>query len=59
MSADPIEAMLNSPKTIKAMQNLKVDKEDVLQMSREQLKAKLGNLKITKRELENKYEEYE
>lgn len=57
--SDPVEVLLNSPRSVKAMQNLGLRKEDLNALSREELKAKLGNMKISKHELESKWNEHE
>ena len=59
MSSDPVEVLLNSPRSIKAMQKLNLTKDDLRYMTREELKAKIGNMKITKNDLNSKWEAYE
>lgn len=44
--SDPVEVLLNSPRSIKAMQNLGFKKDDLNFMSKDEFKAKLGNMKI-------------
>lgn len=44
--SDPIEALLNSPRTINAMDKLSIDKEQLRYITKEELKAKIGNMKI-------------
>ena len=41
------------------MKNLGFSKEDLRYLSKEELKAKLGNMKISKAELNAKWEQYE
>ena len=50
--SDPIEALMNSPRSLKAMTSLGYSKEDVRYLSKEELKARLGNMKISKQELQ-------
>lgn len=57
--SDPVEVMLNSPRSMIAMKKLGLKSEDIQYINKEELKAKLGNMKITKHELEHKWEEYE
>lgn len=57
--ADPVEKLLNSPRSVKAMETLGFKKEDLAYIKKDELKAKLGNMKITKNELEQKWVEYE
>ena len=57
--SDPIEAMMNSPRTIKAMENLNYTMDDVKSVSKEQFKAKLGDMKISRQELDEHYKTYE
>ena len=57
--SDPVEILLNSPRSIKAMQQLGLTKDDLRYLTKEELKAKIGNMKIHKAELEKKWEEYE
>ena len=49
---DPVEAMLNSPRSSQAMHKLNLSKEDLRYLTKEELKAKIGNMKITKAQLE-------
>lgn len=56
---DPVEVLLNSPRSIKAIERLGFTKEDLRYFSKEELKAKLGNMKISKQELNDKWEDYE
>ncbi len=46
--SDPVEVLLNSPRSTKAMQRLGFQKDDLRYMSKEELKAKIGNMKISK-----------
>jgi hypothetical protein len=48
MSSDPVEVLLNSPRSVKAMQQLGFKKDDLLFISKDELKAKIGNMKISK-----------
>jgi hypothetical protein len=50
--SDPVEVLLNSPRSLKAMDKLGYKKDDLAYIKREELKAKLGNMKITKAELD-------
>jgi hypothetical protein len=59
MSSDPVEVLLNSPRSVKAMQQLGFKKDDLQFISKDELKAKIGNMKISKQDLENKWSEYE
>ena len=56
---DPVDVLLNSPRSLKAMDRLGYTREDMRYLSKEELKAKLGNLKISKQELNEKWEEFE
>ncbi len=49
--SDPVEVLLTSPRSTKAMQQLGFSKEDLRYLSKEELKAKLGDMKITKQAL--------
>jgi hypothetical protein len=57
--SDPVEVLLNSPRSVKAMQNLGLKKEDLNFMSKDEFKGKLGNMKISKQELDLKWNDYE
>lgn len=57
--SDPVEVLLTSPRSTKAMQQLGFSKEDLRYLSKEELKAKLGDMKITKQALNQKWEDYE
>jgi hypothetical protein len=57
--SDPVEILLNSPRSIRTMEKLGYNKEDLRYLSKEELKAKIGNMKIQKSELEQKWEAYE
>lgn len=46
--SDPVEVLLNSPRSKKAMEKLGFNKEDLRYFSKDELKAKIGNMKITK-----------
>lgn len=50
--SDPVEVLLNSPRSVKAMHNLGYKKEDLNFMSKDEFKATLGNMKISKQELD-------
>lgn len=54
--SDPIEVLLNSPRSVKAIEILGFSKEDLKYLTKEELKVKLGNMKISKQELEKKFE---
>ena len=41
------------------MKNLNFSKDDLRYYTKEELKAKIGNMKISKTELNNKWEDYE
>jgi hypothetical protein len=57
--SDPVEVLLNSPRSIKAMVRLNLSKDDLRYLSKEELKVKIGNMKISKTELNTKWDEYE
>jgi electron transfer flavoprotein alpha/beta subunit len=57
--SDPVEVLLNSPRSVKAMENLGFRKEDLNSLSKEELKAKLGNMKMSKADLEGRWTEHE
>jgi len=57
--SDPIEVLLNSPRSIKAMERLGFKKEDLAYINKEELKAKIGNMKISKSDLDRKWDDYE
>ena len=57
--SDPIEVLLNSPRSLRAMERLGVKLEDLAYINKEELKAKIGNMKISKAELDKKWEERE
>lgn len=57
--SDPVEVLLNSPRSVKAMENLGFRKEELNSLSKEELKAKLGNMKISKQDLESRWSEHE
>ena len=48
---DPIEVLMNSPRSIIAMEWLGFSWNDLKYTSKEELKAKIGNMKISKSEL--------
>jgi len=50
--SDSVEVLLNSPRSLKAIENLGITKKDLAYLKRDELKAKLGNMKITKNELD-------
>lgn len=56
---DPVEALLSTPRSLRALEALGYTKEQLTSIKREELKAKLGNLKISKAELDLKWEEHE
>ena len=57
--SDPVEVLLNSPRSLKAMSRLGYSKEELQFIKKDEYKAKLGNMKITKQELDKKWEEFE
>ena len=57
--SDPVEVLLNSPRSLKAMERLKLYKDDLRYLTKDELKAKLGNMKINKNDLNNKWDQYE
>ncbi len=57
--SDPVEVLLNSPRSLKAMQGLGFRKDDLSYIKKDELKAKLGNMKISKAELDLKWDEHE
>ncbi len=56
---DPVEVLLNSPRSLKAMDRLGYTKDELCYLSKDELKAKLGNMKISRQEINEKWEEYE
>jgi hypothetical protein len=46
--SDPVEVLLNSPRSLQAIEKLGYTKDDLRYLSKEELKAKLGNMRITK-----------
>ena len=46
--SDPVDVLLNSPRSIKAMERLGFSKQDLAYLKKEELKAKLGNMKMGK-----------
>lgn len=57
--SDPVEVLLNSPRSQQAMRKLGHSKEDLRYLSKDELKAKIGNMKISKQDLNKKWDEYE
>ena len=57
--SDPVEVLLKSPRSVKAMEKLGFNKEELRYMSKDELKAKIGNMKIAKDELNKKWDQYE
>ena len=57
--SDPVEILLNSPRSIQAIERLGYSKNDLCYLSKEELKAKLGDMKITKNVLNNEWDKYE
>ena len=49
--ADPVDVLFNSPRSKKACDNLGIRKEELTYVSKEDLKARLGKMKISKKEL--------
>lgn len=57
--SDPVEVLLNSPRSVKAMHQLGYKKEDLQFISKDELKAKIGNMKISKQDLDSKWSDHE
>lgn len=57
--SDPVEVLLNSPRSVKAMERLGFSKEELSFIKKDEYKAKLGNMKITRQDLDRKWEEHE
>jgi hypothetical protein len=57
--SDPVEVLLNSPRSVRAMERLGFTKDELSYLKKDELKAKIGNMKISKNELEQKWNEYE
>ena len=57
--SDPVEVLLNSPRSVKAMERLGLSKEDLKYLSKEELKVKIGNMKISKQQLNEEWDRYE
>jgi len=57
--SDPVEVLLNSPRSLKAMERLKLSKDDLRYLTKDELKAKLGNMKISRNDLSSKWDDYE
>ena len=53
--SDPVEVLLNSPRSVKALERLGFTKNELLFLKKDELKAKLGNMRISKQELELKW----
>jgi hypothetical protein len=49
--SDPTEVLFNSPRSKKACQNLAIKREELQFVSKEELKGRIGNMKISKQEL--------
>ncbi len=58
-NSDPIEALLSTPRSMRALESLGYTKQQLTSIKKEELKAKLGNMKISKAELDLKWEEHE
>jgi hypothetical protein len=58
-TGDPVEALLNSPRSLKAMEKLGIKKDEVQFVGREELKARLGNMKISKHDLDHQWQQHE
>jgi hypothetical protein len=56
---DPVDVLLNSPRSIKAMERLGYKKDDLAYISKDEFKAKTGNMKISRQDLEHKWNDYE
>ena len=54
--SDPVEVLLNSPRSLKAMEQLGLSKDDLRYLTKEELKVKIGNMRIKKSELDEKWE---
>ena len=54
--SDPVDVLLNSPRSLKAMERLGISKDNLIYLTIEELKAKLGNMKIQKPELQKKWD---
>ncbi len=50
--SDPIDVLLNSPRSVKAMESLGFNKKDLAYIGKDELKAKLGGMDISKAELD-------
>ncbi len=50
--SDPVEALLNSPRSLNAIQTLGFKASELKYLSKEEFKVKLGNMKIAKAELD-------
>jgi hypothetical protein len=46
--SDPVEVLLSSPRSLKAIERLKLNREDLRYLSKEDMKVKIGNMKISK-----------
>ena len=46
--SDPVEVLLNSPRSQKAMEKLGFKKDELAYIKKDELKAKLGDMKIGK-----------
>lgn len=57
--SDPIETLLSSPRTLMAMKQINIKKEDLRYMTKDELKAKIGIMKISKADLESQWDAYE
>ena len=57
--SDPVEVLLNSPRSLKAIERLGYKLDDLRYLSKEELKVKIGNMKITKQALNEEWDRYE
>ena len=57
--SDPIEALLNSPRSKQALKNLGLVSDDIKHLTKEELKVKLGRLDISRSALKLEWEEHE
>ena len=57
--SDPVEVLLNSPRSVQAMERLGLTKDELTFLKKEEFKAKLGNMKISKQELDQRWNDYE
>lgn len=46
--SDPVEVLLKSPRSVRAMERLGFNKDDLRYLNKNELKARIGNMKISK-----------